>query len=57
MIIADENVERYWIEWLRGLGFEVFSIQENNPGISNRQVSEKMAKLKVILLRKYKYFN
>jgi predicted nuclease of predicted toxin-antitoxin system len=56
MIVADENVERYWIEWLRGLGFEVFSIQENHPGISDRQVIEIVATLQGILLTEDKDF-
>jgi predicted nuclease of predicted toxin-antitoxin system len=56
MIIADENVERYWIEWLRALGFEVFSIQENNPGISDKEVIEIAAALQGILLTEDKDF-
>lgn len=56
MVIADENVERYWIEWLRGLGFEVFSIQENHFGISDKEVIEIVANLKGILLTDDKDF-
>jgi predicted nuclease of predicted toxin-antitoxin system len=56
MIIADENVERYWIEWLRELGFEVFSIQENHSGVSNREVIEIAAALQGILLTEDKDF-
>jgi predicted nuclease of predicted toxin-antitoxin system len=56
MIIADENVERYWIEWLRSLGFEVYSIQENNPGISDKEVIDIVAALQGILLTEDKDF-
>jgi predicted nuclease of predicted toxin-antitoxin system len=38
MIIFDENLEAYWIELIKGKGYDTFSIKENNPGISDREV-------------------
>ncbi|MEY4876457.1 MAG: hypothetical protein RL708_1606 [Bacteroidota bacterium] len=38
MIIADENVERYWIELLRKNNFDVISIAENFSGITDSEV-------------------
>ena len=32
MIIADENLEQYWIELLLKQGFEVYSIREITRG-------------------------
>ncbi|MBA3649234.1 MAG: DUF5615 family PIN-like protein [Chitinophagales bacterium] len=40
MIIADENLEQYWIELLRDKRFEVFSIRDEKPGISDREIAE-----------------
>ena len=38
MIIADENIEQYWIALLRRKGHEVISIRETSPGISDQEV-------------------
>jgi predicted nuclease of predicted toxin-antitoxin system len=40
MIIFDENVERYWINLIRSLGYSSISIAEKFPGISDREVVE-----------------
>lgn len=56
MIIADENVEAYWIELLRKSGFNVFSIRENNAGISDSAVIDIVKKLKGVLLTEDKDF-
>jgi predicted nuclease of predicted toxin-antitoxin system len=40
MIIFDENIERYWINLIQGLGFPSIVIAEMFPGISDRQVVE-----------------
>ena len=40
MIIADENIEQYWISLLRRSGYEVISIRETSPGISDVDVIE-----------------
>lgn len=39
MIIADENIEQYWIALLRNRGYEVLSIREQLPGISDEEVA------------------
>jgi predicted nuclease of predicted toxin-antitoxin system len=56
MIIADENVERYWIELLRREGFDVFSIQESCSGITDQEVIRKVAVMQGILLTEDKDF-
>lgn len=56
MIIADENVETYWIKLLRSSNYEVYSIQENNAGISDLAVIEIIKKLKGVLLTEDKDF-
>jgi len=40
MIIADENLEQYWIDLLRAKHYEVFSIRDKKPGISDREIAE-----------------
>ena len=37
MIIADENIDLYIIHELTNKGYSVFSILENNPGISDKE--------------------
>jgi len=56
MIIADENVERYWINLLRDSGFIVLSIQETYPGISDKEVIKKAETLQGVLLTEDKDF-
>ncbi|MDN5212210.1 DUF5615 family PIN-like protein [Fulvivirgaceae bacterium BMA12] len=38
MILADENIDFNIITHLRSKGIEVYSIKENHPGISDKQV-------------------
>ena len=38
MIVADENIEQYGINLLRLKGYDVLSIREKHPGISDREV-------------------
>jgi predicted nuclease of predicted toxin-antitoxin system len=40
VILADENIDRLIIEALRRNGFEVQSIKENTPGISDERIVE-----------------
>jgi predicted nuclease of predicted toxin-antitoxin system len=40
MIIADENLEHYWIELFRSKNWHVFSIRENHSGISDLEIIE-----------------
>ena len=56
MIIADENLEQYWLELLRKKGFEVFSIRENYPGMDDIKIIEVAKKLKGILITEDKDF-
>jgi len=37
-ILADENIPRTTIQSLRSLGYDVVSVWEVNPGISDEQV-------------------
>jgi len=36
MIIAVENLEKFWVELLRGKGYEVLWIAEELRGVSDR---------------------
>jgi predicted nuclease of predicted toxin-antitoxin system len=56
MIIFDENIEEYWIQMIREKGYEYFSILENCPGISDRQVIEIVLKLHGLLITEDKDF-
>lgn len=56
MIIADENVERYWINLLRRMQYEVVSIAETSPGISDTEVVIIAKKHKGILITEDKDF-
>ena len=38
MIVADENIDHNLIKAIRGLGIEVYSINESNGGIRDEQV-------------------
>lgn len=38
MIVADENIEQYWIDLLRKTGYAVLSVRETAPGISDQAV-------------------
>ncbi|MDQ3843189.1 MAG: DUF5615 family PIN-like protein [Bacteroidota bacterium] len=56
MIIADENVEAYWIHFLRKNNFTVYSIQEHHAGISDLQVIDIVKSLGGLLLTEDKDF-
>ena len=50
MIIADENVEKYWTDLLKNSGYQVYSIREEHPGISDTEVIAVVKSKKGILL-------
>ena len=56
MIIADENVEKYWIDLLRNLNYMVYSIREEHSGISDTEVISVVKGKKGILLTEDKDF-
>ena len=56
MIIADENVEQYWIELLQKNGYSVYSVRQNNPGISDTAIIAIVKEQKGILLTEDKDF-
>ena len=56
MIIADENLEQYWINLLRQEGFEVYSIREKHQGISDNEVAAIAKEKKGILVTEDKDF-
>jgi predicted nuclease of predicted toxin-antitoxin system len=56
MIIADENLEQYWINLLRQEGFEVYSIRETHQGVSDNEVAAIAKEKKGILLTEDKDF-
>ena len=56
MIIADENVEEYWIRLLKETGYKVYSVRENNQGISDLEVINVVRANKGILLTEDKDF-
>jgi predicted nuclease of predicted toxin-antitoxin system len=56
MIIADENVEKYWIDLLRSFRFQVYSIREEHPGISDTEIIGIVKNRKGILLTEDKDF-
>ena len=56
MIIADENIEQYWIELLRSNQYEVYSIREKHPGLSDTAIISLVKNLEGILLTEDKDF-
>jgi predicted nuclease of predicted toxin-antitoxin system len=56
MIIFDENVEEYWIQLIKGKGYEYFSIRENCHGISDNEVIDIVRKHKGLLITEDKDF-
>jgi predicted nuclease of predicted toxin-antitoxin system len=56
MIIADENLEQYWINLLRKKGIEVFSIRENHPGMTDLEIIEFSKNKKGVLITEDKDF-
>lgn len=45
MIIFDENIEYHWIQLIKHTSWDYFSVRENCPGISDKEVIE-IAKVK-----------
>lgn len=56
MIILDENIETYWIHIIQKKGYKYFSIRENCPGISDKEVIEITRKNNGILVTEDKDF-
>lgn len=56
MIIADENVEKYWIDLLRKHEYQVISIAESYPRITDHEVAELARKNNGILITEDKDF-
>jgi predicted nuclease of predicted toxin-antitoxin system len=56
MITFDENVEDYWIALIKSKGYETFSIKENYPGISDKEVLEVVRNLGGLLITEDKDF-
>jgi predicted nuclease of predicted toxin-antitoxin system len=56
MIIADENVEKYRIDLLRNSNYQVYSIREIHPGISDTEIIALVKNKKSILLKEDKDF-
>ena len=56
MIIADENIEQYWIDLLRDKGYEVLSIREQRPGSSDKEVATIAQSINGILMTEDKDF-
>jgi predicted nuclease of predicted toxin-antitoxin system len=56
MILADENIDRLIIESLRKIGFEVYSIKESMPGISDKSIVEFSKSPKRVILTNDKDF-
>lgn len=56
MIIADENVDRVLIDQMRANGYEVFSIREDQPGISDKNVIQLAKSKKALIITEDKDF-
>lgn len=56
MIIADENLEQYWIELLEAQGYVVYSIRKNQPGLADTGIIEFVKEKSGILLTEDKDF-
>ena len=56
MIIADENVEKFWIDLLRNSQYQVYSVREKHPGISDTEIIGIVKNLNGILLTEDKDF-
>jgi predicted nuclease of predicted toxin-antitoxin system len=56
MIIADENLEKYWIELLRNKKYEVLSIAETHPQINDSEVASLAQQHRGILITEDKDF-
>jgi len=54
--IADENIDRYLIEYLRSKNFNIFSIYEENPGISDFDILELATKSNSVIITEDKDF-
>ena len=55
-LIADENLHRKIITSLREVGHEVFSIQDNNSGITDEEILEKYSAADSIIITQDKDF-
>lgn len=56
MIILDENIDSYWIRLLRSKNYDVLSIAEKYPGITDLEVISVVKKFKGILITEDKDF-
>lgn len=56
MIILDENIDQVLIETLKSYHWEVFSIREHTPGLSEREVINKVREKQGILITEDKDF-
>lgn len=56
MIIFDENVDQCIIDRIKAQGFDVFSIRELNPGVSDREVIQLAKTKKGIIVTEDKDF-
>ena len=55
-LVADESVDFYIVKTLRSRGYEVYSIQESNSGISDVEVLKIATQLNALLLTDDKDF-
>ena len=56
MIVFDENVEAHWIKLAKSKGYEIYSIKENSPGVSDIEVLEIARIHKALLITEDKDF-
>lgn len=56
MIVADKNLERYWVQLLRSKGYEVLSISETHPQMPDNEVARTVGLAKGILITEDKDF-
>lgn len=50
MIIGDENIEQYWIDLLRSNQYNVYSLKEKHPGLSDTAIISLVKIIKGVLL-------
>ena len=56
MIILDENIDAQLIDTLRNLNYHVYSIREESPGISDREIVQLVKSSKGLLITEDKDF-
>ena len=56
MIIADENIDQYILDGLAKHGYNIYSIREHHPGISDRKVIQVAKRKKGVLITEDKDF-